>query len=246
MQTPVPPLPPKNPLTPPSYQNLNSLRDQRTALQAAQQEKWTALKELQDEYYQARNAYRQYEREARKIREERRAKEQAEYKLAKKRAEAAEKLEAASQPAFASQIITCEGLIAFFDPSSAEAARKEKLAAAPRELAAKPTREVKPLGGKVLVKEEEDYFVGTGGKKKKGKKPRTTPTEDETPAAPAKFNLNVGLLEQLAQIDVIAPSSQSVLPQVLEKLREKLQYYKDNQDRVTKEVCSPLPPGTGS
>jgi DNA uptake protein ComE-like DNA-binding protein len=164
--------------------------------------------------------------------------------LAKKRAAAAEKLEAASQPAFASQIITCEGLIAFFDPSSAEAARKEKLAAAPRELAAKPTREVKPLEGKVLVKEEEDYFVGTGGKKKKGKKFRntTSPTEDESSStATAKFNLNVGLLEQLAQIDVIAPSSQAEVPQVLEKLREKLQYYKDNQDRVTKEVCPPAP-----
>ncbi|KAA8897459.1 hypothetical protein FN846DRAFT_783259 [Sphaerosporella brunnea] len=219
------------------YQNLNSLRDQRTALQAAQQEKWAALKKLQDDYYQARNAHRAYEREARKIREERRQKEQAEYHLAKKRAAAAEKLEAASQPAFASEIITCEGLIAFFDPSSAEAARKEKLAAAPRELAAKASREVKPIEGKKLVKEEEDYFVGTGGKKKKGKKSKSAPTEEtaEAPAAAGKINLNVGLLEQLAQIDVPAPSSQAEVPQVLEKLREKLQNYKDNQDRVTKE-----------
>ncbi|KAF8251348.1 hypothetical protein K440DRAFT_82631 [Wilcoxina mikolae CBS 423.85] len=225
------------------YKNFNSLRDERTRLHALQQEKWAAMKAIQDDFYQNRQAFRAYEREARKIRDERRAKEQAEYQLQKKRAIAAERMEAASQPAFASEIITCESLIAFFDPSSAEAAKKAKLAAAPRELAAKASTEARPYEGKkkvtVLVKEEEDYFAGNGGKKKKGKKGRgaASAAEEaaETPAAAGRIDLNLGVLEELSKVDVQVPSSREEVPRVLENLRQKLQNYKDNQDKVTKE-----------
>ena len=199
------------------------------------------MKQIQDEYYQNLNAFYAYEKEAKKIRDERRQKERAEYELQKKRAYAAERMETASQPAFTSEIITCESLIAFFDPSSVEAARKAKQAVAPRDLAARPTREVsKPTEGRILKKQEEDYFVGTGGKKK-GKKNRPAPAAaaEEAPAAAVsgKINLNIGILEELAKVDVPAPASRDDYPKVLEKLREKLQHYKDNQDRVTKEVC---------
>jgi hypothetical protein len=204
------------------------------------------LKKLQDDFYQGRAAFRAYEKEARKIRDERRAKEQAEYVLKKKLAAASERMEAASQPAFASEIMSCEGLIAYFDPSSAEAAKKAKLAATPRELAAKATREAAAYEGKkpvkLLVREEEKYFVGTGGKKgKKGRKAAPAPvaTEEKEEVAPTigKINLNIGLLEELSRVDVFVPSSRDEVPKVLEILHEKLQWYKDNQDRVTKEVC---------
>jgi len=194
------------------------------------------VKQVQDEYYQSLNAFYTYEKEARRIRDERRQKVRAEYEFQKKRAYAAERMETASQPAFTSEIITCESLVAFFDPSSVEAARKAKQAVAPRDLAARPTREVsKPTEGRVLKKQEEDYFVGTGGKKK-GKKNRSAPVAaEEAPAASGKINLNIGILEELAKVDVPAPASRDDYPKVLEKLRERLQHYKDNQDRVTKE-----------
>ncbi|KAF8534652.1 hypothetical protein BDD12DRAFT_398206 [Trichophaea hybrida] len=225
------------------YKNLNSLRDERSRLHALEQEKWAAVKATQEDFYQSRLAFQAYEREARRIRNERRAKEQAEYHLQKKRAIAAQRMEAASQPAFASEIITCESLIAFFDPSSAEAAKKAKLAAAPRELAAKASTEARPYDGKKkvkeLVKEEEDYFVGNGGKKKKGKKGRgAAPALEEaaeTPVTGGRIDLNLGVLEELSKVDVQVPSSREEVPRVLEDLRQKLQYYKDNQDKVTKE-----------
>ena len=151
-----------------------------------------------------------------------------------------EKMEAASQPAFASEIITCEGLIAFFDPESAEAARKAKLAAAPQEFAAKPTREVDatPLKGKKFERVEEDFFVGTGGKKKKGKKTKAA-SSDAQEAAPSKeqgIKLDIGLLQELSKVDVEAPSSQADVPKTLEVLRTKLAHYKDIQEKTTKEV----------
>jgi hypothetical protein len=134
----------------------------------------------------------------------------------------------------------------FFDPSSAEATRKSKNATAPRELAAKAVSDVKPFEGKqgkALVKVEEDYFVGTGGKKK-GKKNRAAPAEEKseaTPAAPTKINLNVGVLGELAKVDVPTPTSAADMPRVLEKLREKLHYYKNNQDRATQAVSTSRP-----
>lgn len=223
------------PLTRTRYQNLNHLRDERARLQDLQNEKWAAIKAIQDELRQARNNYRAYEREARRIREARRAQEQAEYALQKKRTVAAQRMEAASQPAFASEIITCEKLVAFFDPSSAEAAKNARLAAAPRELAAKAVTDARQYESKKPMKvlerkEEEDFFVGGGGKKKKGKKPREDVTET------SKIDLNLGLLEELARVDVPVPSSKEEVSAVLEKLRGKLQYYKDNQDKVTKQV----------
>jgi len=200
------------------------------------------MKAVQDEFHQSRLEFRAYEREARRIRDERRAQEQAEYHLQKKRAIAAERMEAASRPAFASEIITCESLIAFFDPSSAEAAKQAKQDA-PRELAAKASTEARPYEGKKkvkeLVKEEEDYFVGGGGKKKKGKKGRGAAAAEEaaeTHATNKRFDLNLGVLEELNKVDVPVPSNREEVPRVLESLRQKLQHYKDNQDRVTKEV----------
>lgn len=222
-----------------AYEHINSLRDQRTAMQAVKQEKWEAVKKIQDEFYQNRNAYRTYEKEARRLRDERRAEERARLELEKKRAIATERMEAASQPALVFEIQTCESLIAYFDPSSAEAARRAKQAVAPRELAAKATREVKPIDRKPLVKEEVDYFVGGGGKKKKGKKNRGALTDSaESPTtenAPSKFNLNVAILEQLSTIDVPTPSSHEDVPQLLKLLKEKMQYFQDNQERITKE-----------
>lgn len=131
-------------------------------------------------------------------------------------------------------------MIGYFDPSSAEAARKAKQSNAPSALAATAQRTVDDslLKGKKLVKEEEDYFVGSTKKKgKKGRKGVAASTEEKAEEAPAKLSLNVGLFEQLSTIGVTAPSSQTDVPKTLEEIRKKLQWYKDNQDRVTKEVC---------
>lgn len=140
-------------------------------------------------------------------------------------------MEEASEKAFQAEIQTCEALIGYFDPSSAEAAKKAKAVVSPRELAAKAGRTVedKEIKGRVLVKKEEDFFVGGGGKKK-GKKPK----EDSEKA----FKIEPGLLEQLAKVGVETPGSREEVPGVLEKLREKLAWYQENQEKVTNEVCA--------
>ena len=79
-------------------------------------------------------------------------------------------------------------------------------------------------------------MAGTGGKKKKGGKRDAA----AAPAAPGKFQLDVGTIENLGRINVDPPMQQSDVPGVVEKLKEKLAYWKDNQESKTKEVCHPI------
>jgi peptidoglycan hydrolase CwlO-like protein len=77
---------------------LNKLRDERTALYEKQKEKWQAIQKLKDDYYHARNAFRDYEKEAWRIRREKKAKEEEEYRQAKKRQIAQQKMGMCAPP----------------------------------------------------------------------------------------------------------------------------------------------------
>ena len=213
------------------YKNLNALRDERTAAHEDQQKKYTAVKEIKDKFYSSRRAAVEYEREARRIREEKRRAENEAYHRGRRQEVAKEKLEEASAPAYQDEIRTTQALLYHFDPSSV--AKPE--AAGPGKFAATATRKVEgqELKG-TLVKSkkdnDEDFMAGTGGKKKKGGK-----RDNASPAA-AKFQLDVGTIENLGRINVDPPMQQSDVPAVVEKLKEKLAYWKENQESKTKEV----------
>jgi chromosome segregation ATPase len=216
-----------------AFKNLNALRDQQTKARNEQQEKYTALKQLKDTYFQQKRAFQEYDYQARKARQERRRQEQIEWQNSKKKEAAAKRLEEASAPAYQDEILSTEGLIRYFDPSALPA----KETTTESKFAASAQRVVDDSGikGTRISKkdnEEESYFVGTGGKKnKKGKKggAASTPTE-------AKFNVNFGVLQELQKVGVEAPSSQADVPAVVEKLKAKLAHWKEDQDRKTKEV----------
>ena len=213
------------------YKNLNALRDERTAAHEDQQKKYTAVKEIKDKFYSSRRAAVEYEREARRIREEKRRAENDAYHRGRRQEVAKEKLEEASAPAYQDEIRTTQALLYHFDPSSV--AKPE--AAGPGKFAAAATRKVEgqELKG-TLVKSkkdnDEDFMAGTGGKKKKGGK-----RDNASPAA-AKFQLDVGTIENLGRINVDPPMQQSDVPAVVEKLKEKLAFWKENQESKTKEV----------
>jgi chromosome segregation ATPase len=216
-----------------AFKNLRSLREETDKARAVQQEKYQARKELNDSYYQQLRAFKNYEFEARKVRNEKRRLEQLQYVASKRKESANKRLEEASAPAYQDEIMSTEGLIRHFDPSALPA--KETTTASKFAAPAQRTVDESGLKGTRISKkdeEEESYFVGTGGKKgKKGKKGGA--------AAPAKFNLNMGLIEELAKVGVDAPSSQDEVPATVEKLKAKLAHWKEDQDRKTKEVSLP-------
>lgn len=230
-----------------AYSSLSALRDERSKLYEDQQKKYSAMREIKDQYHKARMAYRDHEQEQYKIRQERQKAERDAYQKEKRRKIAEKKLEEASEPAYMDEILTAEGLIHYFDPSSPEAAKSLR---GPSGFAAEAQRSVDDSGikGTKLSKKEESedmYFMGTGGKKgKKGKKNGTTGSSASSTPTEGKFNLTMGVIEELAKVNVEPPMNQAGVPAVVEKLKGKRDSWKKDQDKKTKEVQNPICPPT--
>lgn len=222
------------------FKNLNSLRDERTKLQGQQREKWSAIKEIKNKYYQGRRAYKEYEDEAWRIRREKAKAQREAIEHEKKRKVADKKLEEASQPAYSDEIFTAQGLIRHFNPSYDFAALgledKKDQGSSFRAEVGRTVDDFDIKGVKIVKKEdrEDDYFVGTGGKK--GKKGKKGSNAASGASAENKFNMNMGIIEEFAKIKVDPPMNQSDVPAVIEKLAEKITEWKKNQASKTEEV----------
>ena len=223
-----------------AYGSLSSLRDERSKLHGDQQEKYSAMRDIKDQFHKARLAYREYEQELYRQKQERQKAERDAYQKEKRRAIAARKLEEASEPAYMDEILTAEGLIRYFDPSTT--AENAKSLRAPSGFAAEAQRNVAASdfqGTKVSRKEdrEENYFMGGGGKKgKKGKKGSTTASPAPSTPNEGKFNLSMGVIEELAKLNVEPPMNQAGVPEVTEKLKEKRDQWKAEQGKRTRDV----------
>ncbi|KAG8528133.1 uncharacterized protein KY384_007049 [Bacidia gigantensis] len=221
-----------------AYKSLSSLRDEQSKAYADKQEKLKTVKEIKDHYYKAKSAHRDYEQEQYRIRQAKEKEEREAYFKEKRRKVAEQKLEEASQPAYADEILTAEHLIRYFDPTSSEASKPLR---APSGFAAEALRSVDAnlefKGMKVVKKDDhENYFIGGGGKKgKKGKKGSSAASPAPATPTEGKFNLSIGIIENLAKVNVEPPMSQSDVPTVLERLRERKAKWKDEQDGKTKE-----------
>ncbi|EXJ88050.1 hypothetical protein A1O1_04977 [Capronia coronata CBS 617.96] len=209
--------------------NLDVLKAEREKLYQEQQATYAAIKKLKDDYYAQRKAYKEYEDQIYQQRRERQKAERDAYEKEKRRRIAEQKLEEAGEPAFLEEIRIAEGLIRHFDPSY-NAGDHEK---GPSQFAATTQRTVDESGFKgmkVVKKEDEDFFVGSGGKKKgKGKK---------SPAASAesgKLNMNIGIIDQLAKVGVDPPSTQADVSGVVDKLKAKVDTWKKEQDSQTQK-----------
>ncbi|KAI9786548.1 MAG: hypothetical protein M1816_007872 [Peltula sp. TS41687] len=236
-----------------AYKSINSLRDERSKLHTEQQQKFAAIRAIKDQYYGQKKAYGDYEHEAYRARKERQKAERDAQEKERRRKIADQRLEEASQPAFLDQIMTAEGLIRYFDPSFHGSTMKDEEKGG--KFAAQASRVIDASdikGTKVVRKDdrEDTYFVGTGGKKgKRGRKngnaaaaspARTsTPTESSVGTATptsggGKFNLSMGIIEELSKVDVEPPMSQADVPAVVDRLKHKVEEWKSDQDRQTK------------
>ncbi|CRK16800.1 hypothetical protein BN1708_017513, partial [Verticillium longisporum] len=155
-----------------AYKGLSSLRDERTRLQAEQQDKFQVIRKIKDDYWQQKKAAQAYEREARNKARERRQAENERYHLERKKADAERLLAEASDPAYLEEIRRAQGLLRYLDPAAAQEEKAPLLA--DRGLGAQADRKVDDAGikgTKILSKKdrEEDFFPATK-KGKKGKK----------------------------------------------------------------------------
>ncbi|KAK5464584.1 multicopy suppressor of BFA (Brefeldin A) [Exophiala xenobiotica] len=208
--------------------NFDALKAEREKLYQEQQVTYAAIRKVKDDYHTQRKAYKEYEDQLYQQRRERQKAERDAYEKEKRRRIAEQKLEEASEPAFMDEIRTAEALIRHFDPSySNEGGEKES-----NQYAATAQRTVDESGFKgmkVMKKEDEDFFVGSGGKKKgkSGKKGAAATAES------GKLNMNIGIIEQLGKVGVDPPSTQAEVPGVVEKLKAKAEGWKKDQKSQT-------------
>ncbi|KAH6635538.1 hypothetical protein B0J18DRAFT_50261 [Chaetomium sp. MPI-SDFR-AT-0129] len=214
------------------FNNLTTLRAEKSELHSAQQATWEALKKCKDNYHTQRKAAQKWERE---VREKRREREQAERdRITKERklARAQELLAEASDPAFTEQIRRANNLVRFFDPSHVGEEKTPLLA--DKGLAAAAQRKVDASGfeGMKLVRKEdreEDYLPAVK-KGKKGKK-----TNAATEPASGKFNCPPSVIEDCGFVGVNPPMSAAEVPEVVEKVKAKIAQWKADQPIQTQK-----------
>lgn len=214
-----------------AYKSLSSLRDERTKLHAEQQETYAAVRKVKDDYYTQKKAFATYEREARERYREKKQAEHDRFVNERKKADAERRLAEASDPAYLDEIRRANSLLQFLDPN--HKVEKGPLMA-DTGLGAQAQRTVDEAGlkGTKLVRKEdreEDYFV-PAKKGKKGKK-------GGAGGASSKFyNCPPSVVEDCAAMGIDPPMSALDVPTVTEKVRAKLDFWKNDQEAQTKKV----------
>ncbi|KAM5348204.1 hypothetical protein ACJ41O_008028 [Fusarium nematophilum] len=212
-----------------AYKGLSSLRDERSKLQAEQQEKYAAIRKIKDDYYGQKKAYQAHEREARERYREKQRAEHERHIQERKKAEAERRLAEASDPAYLDEIRRANSLLQFLDPN--HKVEKGPLMA-DTGLGAQAQRSVDEAGlkGTKLVRKEdrEDEYLPAVKKGKKSKK-------GGAHAAPSKFfNVPPSVVEDCAAMGIDPPMSALDIPDVTEKVRAKLDHWKNDQATQTK------------
>ncbi|KAI0489902.1 hypothetical protein F4859DRAFT_172014 [Xylaria cf. heliscus] len=217
-----------------AFKNLNSLRDERSKLQAEQQEKFQAIRKLKDEYYAAKKAFGEYEREARQKVRERQKAERERFDKEKKKERAQKMLQDASDPAYLEEIRRANSLLHFFDPSSTPTEKAPLLADSG--LTAQASRKVDDSGlkGTKLVRKEDrdDDYLPAIKKGKKGNK-KSAPTEK------SGFNCPPSVIDDCSFLGIDPPMGAADVPAVIEKVKAKLDHWKADQQAETQRVGSP-------
>lgn len=216
-----------------AYKGLSSLRDERTKLQAEQNETFQAIRKLKDEYYAAKKAHAEWDRERRQRERERQQAERDRITKERKLERAQKMLEEASDPAFLEEIRRANSLLHFFDPT--HQVEKSGPLLADKGLGAQASRKVDDSGmkGVKLVRKEDrddDYLPAV----KKGKKGKKGGAPDAAAAAKS-FNCPPSVIEDCAFVGIDPPMSATDVPAAAEKVRAKLEAWKAGQDEQTKK-----------
>lgn len=214
-----------------AFKGISSLRDERSRLQAEQQEKYTAIRKLKDDYYSQKKAFQAYEREAREKAQARRQAEQEAYVQEKKKAEAEKKLAEASDPAYFEEIRRANSLLQFLDPSH-KVEKAPLMADTGLSAQAQRTVDDAALKGTKLVRKEdrEEEWAPAMKKGKKGKKNTAAASNTKS------FNCPPAVVQDCAFIGIDPPMSSADVSAVIEKVKAKLDHWKNDQEAQTQRV----------
>lgn len=195
----------------------NELWNVKNQVQSEVKQIRDSMTKLREEFNAKLTAFREHAAAQRREREEEERKQKESAAREKKLAEAKNKLEAAKEPAFAAQIAKAQNLIAVLDPSYD---KKTTAATSAVDTSSIPENAV-------LINRPKPEAVKSRKELKRSKAP-SAPKSD-------KLRLDVGVIDDLSALNISIPRNSSEVEDVKNKLLEKIKYYEDNNDRVTKE-----------
>jgi hypothetical protein len=215
-----------------AYKGLSTLRDERTKLQAEQQEKFSTIRKLKDDYYGQKKAFQAWEREDRDKRRERQRLEREKYLQERKTADAKRLLEEASEPAYLDEIRRANSLLQFLDPTF-KAEKTPLLADSGLTAQAQRTVDESGLKGTKLVskKDRDDEYAPAQSKGKKGKKGNSGAAQQLK-----GYNCPPSVVEDCSFLNLDPPMSAVDVPGVIEKVKAKLEQWKEDQASQTQRV----------
>ncbi|OLL23970.1 hypothetical protein NEOLI_003416 [Neolecta irregularis DAH-3] len=200
-----------------AYKSRSELFEQRASLQQRRDELWSARKAVQQENWEKNKEYREWETAEKQRRWEKKQLERETMEREKRQKAAQRKLEEASEEAYGVEIVTCQN---YFDRGSEAAVVEQKAEDFVR-------RDISAPEGQALQRKGEEAFMMMGGGKKKGKK--------QGRGASDKYSLQIGVLAEFGKVDVSPPYAREQIGGVVEQLKARLGYYRENQKRVTEE-----------
>ncbi|GAB0137396.1 hypothetical protein EsDP_00005661 [Epichloe bromicola] len=211
-----------------AYKGISSLRDERSKLQAENQEKFAAIRKLKDDYYGQKKAFQAYEREAKEKAKARRQAEQEAYNQERKKADAEKKLAEASDPAYFEEIRRANSLLQFLDPTH-KVEKGPLMADTGLSAQAQRTVDDAALKGTKLVRKEEreEEYAPAVKKGKKGKKSGASASSSKF------FSCPPAVVQDCAFIGIDPPMSSADVPAVIEKVKAKLDHWKNDQEAQT-------------
>ncbi|PHH70178.1 hypothetical protein CDD82_7292 [Ophiocordyceps australis] len=213
-----------------AYKNISSLRDERTKLHTEQQEKFAAIRKIKDDYFGAKKAFMNFEREQREKYRERKKAEQERQVRERKKAAAERVLAEASYPAYQEEIRRAINLVRFLDPSHKT---EQSPLVANNGLGAQAQRTVddsKLKGTRLQRKEDrEEEYLPAVKKGKKGKKGGAGVAAGHAKA----YSCPPSVVEDCAFVGLDPPMSNEDVAGVIEKVNAKIAHWKADQEQQT-------------
>jgi hypothetical protein len=203
----------------------NQLYDERNRLKTVLDEEYTQLRSLRDEHRKNNDEYYSFLTKLREFKKQQEQLRKAQEEADKRQEAAKQELEFASLPAFESEIALCDNLGIFLEGFITNDSVKSTNGTTNSTAAVADAFE-----GMVIKKKDDDVFFA-GNSKKKGKKGGNKDATKEKKVDTLKIPL--ATMEAFFDIKVTVPTKISEIPETLQKLKDRKQYYIEEQPKVT-------------
>lgn len=211
---------------------LNTAHDARREAQAEVREINRKMTEMRKDFDKKMDEFSAKLKARKQQREEEEKESKVQLAKQKKISEAAAKLDAAREPAFARQIEQAKSLLAFFDPRAVEKDEPTAQAAGSLSKSGKKSSVASALKGPAAPKGQT---IAPQQIQQQPPSRKSQKLKQKEVSGPTKMQFDWAIVDAFSTLNIALPTSTDDLEATKEKIREKIAYYSEHNERVTKE-----------